>query len=263
MGAQRWDAAQYARNGRFVADLAAPLVDVLAPRPGERILDLGCGDGALSAEIAAAGADVIGIDASADMVEAARARSVDARCGRGEALDAVGDFDAVFSNAALHWMEDLDAVFAGVARALRPGGRFVAEMGGAGNIAAVVAALDAAMRRRGLHVRPPWTFPGPEAVATLLTQHRFRIEMLEWFDRPTLIPGDLSAWLETFAGTYIAATPEAEREGLIEEVRETLRPALHSDTGWTLDYVRLRFAARLVGGRDSAPDPKPPDEKRP
>lgn len=263
MAGQRWNAAQYARNGRFVADLAAPLVDVLAPQPGERILDLGCGDGVLSAEIAAAGADVIGIDASPEMVAAARGRRIDARCGRGETLDAVGDFDAVFSNAALHWMEDLDAVFAGVARALRPGGRFVAEMGGAGNIAAVVAALDAAMRRHGLDVRLPWTFPEPEAVATLLTRHGFRIDILEKFDRPTPIPGDLPAWLETFAGTYIAAVPAAERRGLVEEVRAALEPALHSSTGWTLDYVRLRFAARLVSGRDSSSDRKPPDEKRP
>ncbi len=255
MGAQQWNAARYACNGRFVADLAAPLIDLLAPRPGERILDLGCGDGVLSAEIAATGAEVVGIDASADMVAAARARHLDARCGRGEALDFAGVFDAVFSNAALHWMDDLGAVFAGVARALRSGGRFVAEMGGAGNIANVATALDAAVGRRDLHVRPPWIFPEAEAVATLLRRYGFRIDLLERFERPTPIPGDLPGWIETFAGPYLAAVADAERPSLIEEVRTALRPALHSRAGWTLDYVRLRFAARLAARDTASPGP--------
>jgi SAM-dependent methyltransferase len=247
MTAQRWDAAGYARNAHFVADLAQPLVDLLAPRPGERILDLGCGDGALSVVIAASGAEVVGVDASPEMVAAACRHGVDARVMRGEALDFAGAFEAVFSNAALHWMDDLAAVFAGVARSLRPGGRFVAEMGGVGNVATVTAALEQCLERRGLRIRSPWIFPEPQAVSGLLGRHGFAIDSLALVERPTLIPGDITDWLETFAGDYLGAVPAGERAALVEEVAAALRPTLHGPTGWTLDYVRLRFAARLVG----------------
>lgn len=247
--AQRWNAANYASNARFVADLAEPLVALLAPRPGERILDLGCGDGVLSAEIQAHGAAVVGIDASREMVEAARSRGVDARLMRGEAIEFEAAFHAVFSNAALHWMRDLDAVFTGVARALKPGGRFIAEMGGEGNVATVVAALEDALARLGVNAPSPWTFPGADAVAAQLAQHGFRIETIERIERPTRLPGDLADWLATFAGDYLALVPTAERAGLIQQVQAALRPVLHSPAGWTLDYVRLRFAARLLRRR--------------
>lgn len=245
MGPASWSAAHYAKNARFVADLAAPLLDLLAPQPGERILDLGCGDGVLSAAIAATGAHVVGVDSSSEMVTAARARGIDARLDRGESLGIPGPFDAVFSNAALHWMDDLDPVVAGVARVLRPGGRFVGEMGAAGNIAAVVTALAEALQRRALDVPQPWTFPEPKTVASLLEEKGFVIDLLDRIDRPTPIPGDIAGWLETFAGAHLATVPDPDRADLVEEVRAALRPALHSTAGWTLDYVRLRFAARL------------------
>lgn len=241
----QWNAAEYARSARFVADLATPLVDLLAPKPGEEVLDLGCGDGVLAAEIHARGATVIGIDASSDMVAAARARGIDARLMPGEAIAFDRAFDAVFSNAALHWMRDLAAVFAGVARALKPGGRLVAEMGGEGNVASIVAALEQAFRRRGLKAPEPWIFPSPEAAAALLSRSGFRIETLELFERPTRLPGDLRDWLEIFAQAHLVLVPEAERRTLVEEVRAALYPLRFSGGGWTLDYVRLRFSARL------------------
>jgi trans-aconitate methyltransferase len=243
--AQQWNAARYATDARFVSDLAASLVDLLAPQHGEAILDLGCGDGTLSATIEARGARVVGIDASADMVAAARSRGIDARVMAGEALVFDRSFDAVFSNAALHWMADLAMVFAGVARALKPNGRFVAEMGAEGNVGSVVAALKDALGRRRLEAPCPWTFPSPQAVAGLLADQGFRVETLELFERPTRLPGDLADWLQLFAGDYLALLPAAERSGLVEEVRAALYPRLHSDGGWTLDYVRLRFSARL------------------
>ena len=256
MTQQRWSAADYARNARFVADLAAPLVALLAPRAGERILDLGCGDGVLAESIAACGATVVAVDASEAMIAAARARGLDARLMAGENLRFEREFDAVFSNAALHWMADLDAVVAGVARALRPGGRFVGEMGGAGNVAAVVAALDAAMTERGLHVAPPWIFPEPAAMSNLLVRHGFQVTSLDLFARPTLLPGDLSDWLATFAGHYLGALPKPERADFVAEVAAALRPRLFTSAGWTLDYVRLRFQALKPAG-DVAEPPAP------
>jgi len=150
MTEQRWDPQTYAQHARFVSDLGSPVVDLIAPRPGERILDLGCGDGALTEKLVAAGASVVAVDASAEQVAGARARGLDARVARGEALPFVSEFDAVFSNAALHWMREAAAVISSVHRALRPGGRFVAEMGGAGNVAAIRSALVSALGHRGI-----------------------------------------------------------------------------------------------------------------
>ena len=151
---QTWDPNRYAQNARFVAYLGAPLIELLAPQPGERILDLGCGDGALTEKLAACGCTVVGVDGSAEQIAAARQRGLDARVMNGEALDFDRDFDAVFSNAALHWMKRVDAVIDGVRRALKPGGRFVAEMGGAGCVAKVREALTMALRLRGIDAGP-------------------------------------------------------------------------------------------------------------
>ena len=152
---QRWSAERYAETAHFVPALGAPVLELLAPSPGEHILDLGCGDGVLTEKIVAAGATVIAVDAGPDMVAAARARGIDARVMDGQKLTFGGEFDAVFSNAALHWMRDQQAVLAGVHRALKPGGRFVAEMGGHNNTAAIIVALSAVLARRGLDAHPP------------------------------------------------------------------------------------------------------------
>ena len=144
-GQQRWTADSYQQHTGFVPVLGAPVLDLLAPMADERILDLGCGDGALTEKLVAAGADVLGVDASEAMVEAARARGLDVRVQDGQALDFDRAFDAVFSNAALHWMLDPDAVIAAVHRALRPGGRFVGEFGGHGNVAAIRVAILAVL----------------------------------------------------------------------------------------------------------------------
>src|SRR5579862_57880 len=145
---QTWDPDSYARNARFVSDLGAPVVELLAPRPGERILDLGCGDGALTAKLVALGCDVVGVDASAAQVDAARRIGLDARVGDGNLLNFDAEFDAVFSNAAIHWMNRPDDVIAGVSRALKPVGRFVGEFGGYGCVEKIKRALIASLKRR-------------------------------------------------------------------------------------------------------------------
>ena len=246
MPEQRWDPATYAQHARFVSDLGAGVVDLLAPRPGERILDLGCGDGALTERIAAAGARVVAVDASPEQVVAARARGLDARVGRGEALSFGEEFDAVFSNAALHWMPDPDAVIAGVRRALRPGGRFVAEMGGAGNVAAIRGALADALARRGLDGGAADTLfqPTAEEYRARLDAGGLVVRSIVLFPRPTPLPGDLGRWIETLAQAFLAQVPAPERPALIAEVEAALRPRLFDrGRGWVADYVRLRFAA--------------------
>ena len=147
---QTWNAADYAANGRFVADLAGAVLDLLDAQPGEQILDLGCGDGALTAKLAASGAEVTGCDADESMLSAAASRGVHTVCADMRALPFRNQFAAVFSNAALHWVREQEAVLRGVHAALRPGGRFVAEMGGLGNIAAIRTALSATLRTYGI-----------------------------------------------------------------------------------------------------------------
>lgn len=244
---QDWSAADYARHGRFVADLGVSLLGWLKPAAGERILDLGCGDGALTADIAAHGASVVGVDASPELVAAARARGLDVRVGDGQALAFEGEFDAVFSNAALHWMKrDPDAVLAGVWRALKPGGRFVAEMGGAGNVASIRTALHGALEARGVEATraDPWYFPTASDYRTRLEAAGFEVRTIERYDRPTALPGDVTGWLATFAQSFLRTVPETAREEVLGQVRAALYDRLADATGrWTADYVRLRFVA--------------------
>ncbi|HZT51484.1 MAG TPA: class I SAM-dependent methyltransferase [Stellaceae bacterium] len=245
-GGQRWDPDRYRRNASFVSAHGEPVLALLAPRPGERILDLGCGEGTLAAKIAAAGAEVLGVDASPEQVAACRARGIEARVMDGARLGFAAAFDAVFSNAALHWMRDLDAVTDGVWRALKPGGRFVAECGGAGNVATVRAALMAAMARRGIDgaAVDPWHFPSPEEQRARLERHGFRVREMALLPRPTVLPGRLADWLETFGENFLGLLSEAEQAALKSEMEEQLQDRLCDAAGvWTVDYVRLRFAA--------------------
>jgi trans-aconitate methyltransferase len=244
---QTWDPAGYARNARFVSDLSAPVVELLAPRPGERILDLGCGDGALTKQLVERGCEVVGIDSSEAFVAAARTLGVDARVMNAADLSFRDEFDAVFSNAVLHWIKDADPMLAGVFRALRPGGRFVAECGGAGCVDAVRKALVAALDRRGINgkTRVPWYFPTKADYRQRLERAGFVVESIALIPRPTTLPGDIVAWLETFAQSFFAGMSDEERSDYLREVRTALEPELLGGAGvWVADYVRLRFSAR-------------------
>jgi SAM-dependent methyltransferase len=244
--AQTWDPERYARNARFVADLGAPTVELLAPRAGERILDLGCGDGVLTAKLASMGCHVVGVDSSAPQIDAARKLGLDARVMNGEALDFDSEFDAVFSNAALHWMRNPAKVVAGVERALKPHGRFVSEFGGHGCVAKIKKALVAALDRRGINgdAASPWFFPTVEEYSRHLTNGGFVINYIALIPRPTPLPGDITGWLETFAESFTSTLLPDQRSSYIAEVQEALRPELCDAEGkWTADYIRLRFAA--------------------
>jgi len=244
---QRWDAAAYAHNARFVADLGAPVLELLAPQPGERILDVGCGDGALTLQLVQRGTHVVGVDTSASLLAAALARGIDARAIDARELPFCAQFDAVFSNAALHWVPEPARVVAGVRRALRPGGRFVAEFGGHGNVAAVRTALAAVLQARGAEVPTPWYFPTVDEYADLLAANGFTVDTIALMPRPTPLPTGLRGWLETFAHAYVAGADAASRAEIFDAVTTLLAPILCDTEGrWTADYVRLRFAARAM-----------------
>ncbi|MEZ5583342.1 MAG: methyltransferase domain-containing protein [Candidatus Competibacteraceae bacterium] len=241
-----WNPAQYAANARFVSELGMPVVEWLAPQAGERILDLGCGDGVLTLKLADLGCDVVGVDSSPEMIAATQALGLNAQVMDGRNLPFEKEFDAVFSNAALHWMSHPDSVIAGVRRALKPGGRFVAEMGGYGNVSAIVNAIETALDARGVTVVNPWYYHRPEEYQSLLEAGGFTVNRIELFPRPTPLPGDVGGWLETFAQPYTAVLPVTKRRAFIAEVVETLRPMLKNEQGiWLADYIRLLFSATL------------------
>jgi trans-aconitate 2-methyltransferase len=245
---KRWDAHQYDAKHSYVWEHGAALLDLLRPQPGQRVLDLGCGTGHLTAQLAAAGAEVLGIDRSAEMIAQARRNHPQLRFQVADARDFSfpAPFDAVLSNAVLHWIRPPEQVVGCVRRALKPGGRFVAEFGGRGNVRAVLAALEEAARRVGC---PPfvnsWYFPSVGEYASLLEAGGLEVTFASLFDRPTRLEGEfgLRHWVEMFAGDFLKGVAKGQREELFRQIEEEARPALYREGTWFADYRRLRVVA--------------------
>ncbi len=247
----KWDAGLYDEKHSFVWKMAAGLLELLEAHAGERILDVGCGTGHLTAKIATNGAQATGIDQSAEMIQEARAAYPALRFEVMDARQLVfpEKFDAVFSNATLHWIKEPERAVQSMARVLRPGGRFVAEFGGQGNIAALVAAVERAWPKAGLPqpVPNPWYYPSLAEYASLLEKHGLEVTYGLLFDRPTpLEDGErgLRNWLEMFGGVIMEKLPKDHKERLLREVQSEARASLYSDGRWVLDYRRLRVVAR-------------------
>jgi len=247
---QTWDPQAYEKNGSFVPNLATGVLEWLAAQPAERILDLGCGDGQLTARIAATGAQVTAVDQSPQMVAAAHARGLAAEVASAESLPyPAATFNAVFSNAVLHWVRDQDAMMAEVHRVLQPGGRFIAEMGGHGNVAAIHVALRAVLARHGHGSLEDGVnyYPTPAAYTARLERHGFHIQKIALIPRPTPLPASgMAGWLQTFRRGVLDSLPPSLREIVVDEIVSLLAPALRDEAGnWTADYVRLRFIATV------------------
>ena len=251
---QVWQPDRYRTQTAFVEQGGLPVIELLAPRAGERVLDLGCGTGALTRVLADSGASVVGVDSSDEMVRAARAAypDLDFRVGDGEALAFDEEFDALFSNAALHWMTRARETAVGMFRALRPGGRMAVELGGHGNVQGVRAALDAAVRDLGVTDFPrpfaPWYFPKLGEHTAMLESVGFTVRGAWCFKRPSPMPdtaeqAGIAAWLEIFAGRWLAPLDADVRTRLLARVAELARPRSFRDGTWWIDYVRLRVDA--------------------
>ncbi|WP_281885473.1 trans-aconitate 2-methyltransferase [Paenibacillus sp. YYML68] len=253
MNTQVWNAEHYDARIGFVSELGRGLIEVLKPQAGERILDIGCGTGDLASEIAGFGAVCKGIDYSQEMVDQARVKypqlvfeQADAQVYRlqpGEER-----YDAVFSNAALHWMKQPELAAGAVWEALKPGGRFVAEFGGKGNVGAIVGALEAELADDGIDGagRNPWYFPSVGEYAAVLERQGFEVRGAQLYDRPTqLSDGEhgLAHWLKAFAGVHLEGLTEEQRSSLVCRCEDRLRRTLYRDGSWYADYRRIRVYA--------------------
>ena len=240
-----WDASKYTKHAHFVSELALPVVALLDPREGERILDLGCGEGALGLEIVRRGAEVYGVDLSPEMVAQARANGLEAEVMSVTQMPYEEEFDAVFSNAMLHWVREPELAVTHIARALKPGGRFVAEFGGQGNVQHIVAAMRTVFGRHPEYgmFDDFWFFPTPEQYTQILEQHGFEVSYIELIPRPTHID-DISHWLVVFTNGVTEHLNQSQTEQFRAEVREILTSSLYTQRdGWVADYVRLRVKA--------------------
>ena len=238
----QWDAADYARVGGFVPALGEAALDLLDPQPGEHILDVGCGDGALTQKIVERGATVVGIDNSLSMIGAARARGLDARLMDAAELKFAEAFDAAFSNATLHWVIDKERAARAIWFSLRHGARFAGEMGGQGNLARLREALDEVLVMRGFG--PPtyaanW-YPGVDEFVGLYEAAGFAPDMnIQLIERPTVLEHGVAPWVLTFRAGWL------DRSGVPHDQRQSIADAVATRVGTTVaDYVRLRFIMR-------------------
>jgi trans-aconitate methyltransferase len=249
-----WDAQLYDSHHSFVSNLAVDLLELLDPRMGEHILDLGCGTGHLSYKITNTGAEVTGIDNASTMIKRASQTypGLNFLVIDGSNLAWNQQFDAVFSNAVLHWIKEPEKVIAGVGQALKPGGRFVAEFGGKGNIDTIITAIYQALNAAGYPKNKtlnPWYFPSIGEYGMLLETKGFELQLATLVERPTsLNDGEkgLNNWLRMFAGQFFQGIPASEQLNIITDIETRLRPKLFKNGTWIADYKRIRIVANKI-----------------
>ena len=245
---QAWDANQYVNHASFVAKHGSQVLDLLNPKSGERVLDLGCGDGLLTLDIEKCGASVHGVDLSQSMIEIAQKRGLSAEVMNGENLTFNNEFDAVFSNAALHWMTSEESVLRGVSNSLTSNGRFVGEFGGEGNVVALVSAMSSVFASHSEfgEFNNPWYFPSVEEYQQKLQNNGFYVHYIALIPRPTPLCSGIEKWLEIFSNGITKNLNQEQKSKFINEVECLAKPHLYVEGKWVADYVRLRFFAQKV-----------------
>lgn len=251
MAKQNWNTALYENKHEFVWQYGETLIELLAPQPGELILDLGCGTGQLTAKIAAMGSKITGIDRSEEMIQQARQNYPHLQFKVADARDFQVEhpLDAVFSNAVLHWIKQPESVVNCIQQALKPGGRLIVEFGGKGNVSKIVQALTETLENSDYpysSAMNPWYFPSISEYTSLLEKYGLEVTFASLFARPTpLVDGDagLTNWLAMFANNFLSSLSSEQQTKIIEEVTTKLKPTLYSDGTWKADYRRIRVVA--------------------
>lgn len=246
----QWDTKLYDTKHAFVSHLGAELVELLAPQRGECILDLGCGTGYLTDKISTSEAEAVGIDSAPAMIEQARANYLDLKfeVADGRNLQFTEQFDGVFSNAVLHWITEPEKAIAGVWHALKPGGRFVAEFGGKGNVKLIISALNNAIQSAGYPAinLNPWYFPSIGEYGTLLEKQGLQLIYAILFDRPTPLEDreqGIRNWIKMFANSFFKDIPVDKQASILAKIENQLRPSLYINSTWYADYRRIRIVA--------------------
>lgn len=247
----KWNAELYDNKHAFVSQYGESVLELLDVKPGERILDLGCGTGDLSKQIQEQGAEVIGIDASPEMIAKAKGKYPDIDFSVADAISFHFDepFDAIFTNATLHWINNADAVIQNAYNSLKRGGRFVGEFGGKGNMQLMIAATTAVLKNYGYLKSEdinPWYFPSTAEYAAKLEAHGFRVTFMAHFDRPTLLQDGrqgVTKWLNMFGPSFFEGIPAEQLSQIFNEITDLLQPDYEDNGQWYADYKRLRFIA--------------------
>ena len=246
MASNDWNADRYVKNAAFVSEYGSAVANLLGDIEGKKVLDLGCGDGRLTQELVDKGAKVIGVDASESMIDSARAKGLEAYVLDALEMAYIEEFDSIFTNATLHWIPDHPRLASNVYNALKPGGEFVGEFGGHGNVAAINTAIRGVLAKHGYSWtgKKPVIYPSVQKFQSVLEGAGFNVEYIELIPRPTPLPTGIRGWLETFGKSFLEdAEPEVQK-AMIDEIEELLAPALQDEYGnWTADYIRLRFKA--------------------
>ena len=243
----KWEPKSYAEHAEYVYRFGEALLALIVPQENEIILDLGCGTGELSIAIEELGSEVLGIDSSPEMVTAARANGINAILMDAREMNFDNEFNGIISNAAIHWMSDIDKVLDGCYMALKVGGRFVGEFGGSGNVGKIISATVKYFENHpelGEFVMP-WYFPSVDEFSDELVNAGFFIEYIELFERPTPLPTGIRGWLITYYHGLMSSFTEKQKEKFLNDISDMLKPDLYDEASstWFADYVRLRFKA--------------------
>jgi trans-aconitate methyltransferase len=249
MNQNQWNAELYDSKHNFVSELAEDLVELLMPKSGEYILDLGCGTGHLTNKIASRGVQVIGIDSAPTMIEQAKENYPQLHFAVGDAknLDLPMQFDAIFSNAVLHWIKEAEEVIINISKLLKPKGRFVAEFGGKGNVKLILAAIHQAVKNTGCSVDTefnPWYFPSIGEYASLLEKHNLEVVNATLFERSTPLDGEqgMRNWIKMFGNNILDKFSTEQQSCILTDIEKLLTPSLYKDGTWFADYRRIRIA---------------------
>ena len=249
MASNDWNADRYVKNAAFVSTYGTAVAELLGNISGQKVLDLGCGDGRLTLELVEKGATVVGIDASTSMIESSRDKGLDAHVLDALEMTFHEEFDSVFTNATLHWIPDHPLLARKVYAAVKDGGQFVGEFGGHGNVAAINTAIRGTLAKFGFDWtgKKPVTYPSVENFKSILEEAGFEVPYMELIPRPTPLPTGIRGWVETFGSSFLEDAEPMVQQEMLNEIENLLAPALRDEFGnWTADYVRLRFKALKV-----------------